>query len=387
MSPFGTFDMAGNVREWILNQEQRAHQPVAIGGNWRDPNYIFSFATALAPSDRSDVNGFRLMRQIEGEPRAVKLEEPFLLPGRSYVGEQPVPDDIFAAYAGQYEYQPGALRASPVEIVETTSEWRKERVEIDTGYGERMAVYLWVPINGRPPFQPLIYFPLSGPFMFPSPSGSRNIQPASLILPLDFIMKSGRVLVQPIYKGSFERRSVAIENNSFSTRTTIDRRWDMSRTLDYLETRPDEFDMKHAGLIGTSSGPFMALPSLALEHRFQAAVFLSGGLPQFPQGQLAPQVDPLNFAPRVTLPVLMINGRYDQLAPKASGQETLFRLLGTPQAKKRYCVVEAGHGDIPRTVLLRETLGWLDYYLGDPDRPAKDGARLRPPDGETCASP
>ena len=160
MSPFGTFDMAGNVREWILNQEQRARQPVAIGGSWRDPNYIFSFAQALDPSDRSDVNGFRLMRQIEGEPRAVKLEEPFLLPGRSYVGEQPVPDDIFAAYAGQYEYQPGDLRASPVEIVETTSEWRKERVEIDTGYGERMEVYLWVPINGRPPFQPLIYFPL-----------------------------------------------------------------------------------------------------------------------------------------------------------------------------------------------------------------------------------
>ena len=159
----------------------------------------------------------------------------------------------------------------------------------------------------------------------------------------------------------------------------------MSRTLDYLESRPDEFDMKHAGLIATSSGPWMALPYLALEHRFQAAVFLSGGLPQLPQGQLAPEIDPLNFAPRITLPVLMINGRYDQLAPKVSSQEPLFRLLGTPQAKKRYCVVEAGHGDIPRTVLLRETLGWLDYYLGDPDPRATVGNRLAPPGGETCA--
>jgi fermentation-respiration switch protein FrsA (DUF1100 family) len=98
----------------------------------------------------------------------------------------------------------------------------------------------------------------------------------------------------------------------------------------------------------------------------------------------SPEIDPFNFAKHITLPVLMINGRYDPLVPKAS-QETLFRLLGTPQAKKRYCVVDAGHGDIPRRVLLRETLAWLDYYLGVVDPPATVGAHLAPPGGETCA--
>jgi hypothetical protein len=81
----------------------------------------------------------------------------------------------------------------------------------------------------------------------------------------------------------------------------------------------------------------------------------------------------------------MINGRYDRLSPKVESQETLFRLPGTPPAKKRYCVIESGHGDIPRSVLLQETLGWLDYYLGDPDPHTAASAPVAPAGGQACA--
>ena len=40
-----------------------------------------------------------------------------------------------------------------------------------------------------------------------------------------------------------------------------------------------------------------------------------------------------------------------------------FRLVGVPQEQKRRVVYESGH-NIPRPDLIRETLDWLDRYLG-----------------------
>jgi hypothetical protein len=41
----------------------------------------------------------------------------------------------------------------------------------------------------------------------------------------------------------------------------------------------------------------------------------------------------------------------------------MFRLLGTPADKKRQVIAEGGHF-IPRPQLVKETLDWLDRYLG-----------------------
>jgi hypothetical protein len=41
-----------------------------------------------------------------------------------------------------------------------------------------------------------------------------------------------------------------------------------------------------------------------------------------------------------------------------------FELLGTPAEHKRLVVHEAGHS-FPRTEMVKETLGWLDKYLGE----------------------
>ena len=151
--------------------------------------------------------------------------------------------------------------------------------------------------------------------------------------------------------------------------------WDMSRTLDYLESR-DDIDMKHAGFIGTSFGATFPLPYLAMEHRFRAAVLISGGLPQL---ELPPEIDPLNFVSRITLPVLMINGRFDYVSPKETSQHPLADRLGTPAADRRYCVFEFGHGDLPRRDVVRETLAWMDRYLGQTDPQAPRAVGLLPP--------
>ena len=55
---------------------------------------------------------------------------------------------------------------------------------------------------------------------------------------------------------------------------------------------------------------------------------------------MPPEVDGLNFAPRVRVPVLMVNGRYDFGVPFAVNQVPLFRLLGSPDKDK---LPGAGH--------------------------------------------
>jgi len=60
---------------------------------------------------------------------------------------------------------------------------------------------------------------------------------------------------------------------------------------------------------------------------------------------------------------MMLNGRFDFLYPEATAQNPMFNLLGIPATNKRHVVYDASHG-IPRTGRIKETLDWLDRYLG-----------------------
>ena len=70
----------------------------------------------------------------------------------------------------------------------------------------------------------------------------------------------------------------------------------------------------------------------------------------------------MNFAPRVTIPFLMINGRDDFNAPPAA-RERFIELLGTPAAQKQLVVLEGGHFPHDIRGLVRHTLDWFDQYF------------------------
>jgi eukaryotic-like serine/threonine-protein kinase len=69
----------------------------------------------------------------------------------------------------------------------------------------------------------------------------------------------------------------------------------------------------------------------------------------------------------------MINGRYDFASPLETNQQPLFRLLGSKPGDKKHVLFDSGHVP-PWPDVVRETLDWLDRYLG----PVATGSQAPP---------
>ena len=267
-------------------------------------------------------------------------------------------NEVFDVFQQAYAYDHVPLNAEVV-TVDAIDSYIRERVEIDTGYsGERLTLLLFYPQGGARLYQPIVYFPGSGAIYAGS---SSDLEPGQM----DFVVRSGRALVYPIYKGTFERRTELrsdIQNESNLWRDHMVA-WstDLRRSLDYLETR-EEFEMDQVGYIGVSWGSAVAPVMLALEDRVKVAVLIVGGLLM----QTAqPMADPFNFLPRARQPTVMINARWDSFYPLETSGRPLFDNLGAPDDRKKLVIIDANHGifSYDRNRVVAESLDWLDTYL------------------------
>ena len=134
---------------------------------------------------------------------------------------------------------------------------------------------------------------------------------------------------------------------------------DLSRSIDYLETRSDIASEKLA-YFGFSWGGFLGAIIPAIEKRIKTSILVVAGL-AFERA--LPEVEPIHYLPRVTSPLLMLNGKYDFFFPYETSQLPFFELLGTPKEHKKIFIYEQGHS-VPETQLTKATLTWLDRYLG-----------------------
>jgi dienelactone hydrolase len=358
IGPFGTYDMAGNVREWCWNES--GSNRWILGGAWNDHEYMYMVPYSLPPFDRSPANGFRLARYSDRE-RVAELSKPIEVFRRDFREAKPVSDEIFEVFKRQFTYTPSPPDARVEATGASAAEWVREKVSLDTGYGERMAAYVFIPKSGRPPFQTAVFFPGLGAFV--AQGSSQNLTPGMF----DFLVKSGRIVVWPVWKGSFERFDGFVTltgDRYFQTFRQRMREWrqEAGQLLDYLATRPD-VDAAKFVYAGNSFGSSTALPVLTIETRFKVAVLTLAG---FTYRDLLPEVDPVNFVPRLKIPVLMLEGRYDHLFPVELSQQPLLALLGSPADQKRQVLFDAGHGPLPRGQVIHETLTWLDRFLGPP---------------------
>ena len=167
----------------------------------------------------------------------------------------------------------------------------------------------------------------------------------------------------PIYKSTYEREDALKSDYPDETNFWKDHviMWtkDFSRSIDYLETRED-IDADKLVYYGVSWGGGMGGIVPAVDKRIKGCVLLVAGL--LFQKSL-PEADPVNFLPRIIVPVLMLNGKYDFFFPYETSQLPFFKLLGTTPEHKKIMVYEGGHS-VPKIELAKETLQWLDHYLG-----------------------
>jgi dienelactone hydrolase len=350
LGPYGTYDMVGNVREWYWN---------ASGANLR---FILGREAgsygpeALPPFDRSPLNGFRCVRNTASLAADLTAARPML--HRDFSAAKAVGDDVFRIYRNMYLYDKSPLHATVDSMPDTATEWKKERVTFDTGYGERMAAYLFLPKNAQPPFQTVVFFPSA------RVNDVRSSDALGDVSFFDYVVKSGRAVLYPIYQGLYERRKAlpVSPGPTMERETTVAWAKDFGRSIDYLESRPD-IDKTRLGFLGVSQGTAYGVLLTALEDRLKAVVLLDGGF--FQTEHPLPGMDQVDFAPRLTKPVLMVNGRYDATFPLEGSQEPLFRMLGAPPENKRHVVLDTPHDVRLRSGdLIREVLAWYDRYLG-----------------------
>jgi len=205
----------------------------------------------------------------------------------------------------------------------------------------------------RPPYQTVVFFPSARVLDIPS---SETLGDMKF---MDYVIRSGRAVLYPVYKGTYERPAPEPGMDTAGGRETlIQDSKDLGRSIDYLETRTD-IDRNRIGYLGISMGAALGVNFAAVEDRLKAVVWLDGG---FYSEKPLPGTSQADFAPHVKAPTLLISGKFDWIF---MGKDALVRILGTPAADKKAIVFETAHDAADqRGDMVREVLAWLDKYLG-----------------------
>ena len=365
----GLYDMAGNVREWCFNTtDDSGKLRYIMGGSWGEPTYMFTYKDAQSPWHRSAQDGFRCVRLLRANESIVnEFRQPIPLPvWRDLSGLEPFSDEEFSSYRDMYQCDPTPLYPDVKSVNSSSPFWREETITFDAAYaGHRVIVHLFLPKAGKPPYQTVIFFPGGSAIYTTSFQGS----PYKALW--QCIVTSGRAVLFPIYYGTFERPSDRGRewemSNVFET-PLIYRDWtirmakDLRRSIDYLRTR-DDIDSGKIGYYGYSFGSLLGPIMLAVEDRIDTGVFVHGGL--LPIG-LPRSFDMALYAQRVKVPVLMLNGAEDVLAPVQTCQLPMYEMLKKANADTEHKLYPGGHGQFTLFYeqIRGDALDWLDHYLG-----------------------
>jgi dienelactone hydrolase len=235
-----------------------------------------------------------------------------------------------------------------------------EKISFTSAYeNERMMAYRFLPKNSDPPFQTVIYYPGTNAFNLSS-LGERPLDTWFF----DFIPKYGRAVAIPMFKGTFDRQegpcNWELDGESYQFRD-CGIKWvqDLTRTIDYLESRED-IDTSRVGYYGFSWGGKMEGIVPAIENRLKANVLVTAGLPPYKQ---LPEIDQIDFVSHVTSPVLMLCGKYDIVFPYELSIAPMFKMLGTAEVDKKLIMYESDH-IVPKKEIIWEALAWYDKFLG-----------------------
>ncbi len=352
LSPSGAVNLAGNAREWCWTEEEEGRRYI-LGGAWDDPTYMLTLPNAISPLDRSAKNGFRCVQYPGSLPQNLLAAIPRQI--FNFEVHPKLSEDGFRIMGARFRNPPMPLTPEIEATDDTHPDWILEEVTVDCTYDEspfRILVYL--PRSAAPPYQAVVYYPGADAIFRNDHSDIENFPSYA---PVTFLPRSGRALIFPIYWGTFGRAGA----RRLNAPGNLERGGkDLERTLEYLRSRSD-IDIDRLAYLGFSMGSIYGNVFLPYRPEFKAAILVSGGLAEFPNAE-GESISGL--IPYITLPTLTLNGKFDYLFPPKASQEPFFNLIGTPAENKKRVVYEAGHWPLPRNELIRETLDWLDKYLG-----------------------
>ena len=347
----GTWDMLGNVREWCFNAvgDNRA----IVGGAWDEAQYMvqgrISAPSSLPPFDRSPTNGVRLaVSRDERDEREILRQA--VNPDEKPMVTPPASDEVFAAFLTNFDQGIEPLNAS-INGTESIGQWTRQHISFDRGDGERIDLLLYFPDSDASRYPTVLFWPSSLARLLTSLDNYR--------MPLDFMLRNGWAVALPVLEATFYRDRAATSGASNVARRDqfIRQVREMRRTIDYLETRPD-LDTGKLSFYGFSWGGGVGPVLLAVEPRLKIGILNQAG---YWVGS-SYDIDLAHYLPRVRQPVLQLNGYFDETYRYEERAKPYFDLLGSES--KKHVVEPTGHF-APNSVVIRETLAWLDQHLGD----------------------
>ncbi len=353
ISPYGCYNMAGNVKEWCLNETNKGF--VITGGSWQDPVYMFAHFGTFPGFYTAGGTGFRCVRtddNLASQQGAMKINLEKRIPVY-----KPVDEKTYQTFLTHYRYDRKPLNSEVIETTET-ADWVKEKVSFSGIDNEQIIAYLYLPKRAAKPYQCLNWIPHSGVI-----GGSQRTDEAAEHF-LSPQIKAGRAFLAVVPEGAIERpRKPGFEWPDIETvryRDLVVRYvTEFSLGLDYLESR-GEIDMERLAFIGTSWGSTnTGIIIAAIEPRYHTVVFLAGGIHRYAVKML-PEVNPINFASHIKPPKLLLNGKYDEAFPPETETLPFYNLLREP---KQLSLVESGHAP-PLEKRVPIINRWLDETLG-----------------------
>lgn len=362
---FGALNMAGNVREWISNATDSQHR-ITVGGSWLDPPYLYSEPAMQSGFDRPLDAGFRCMKRLRSSAPSDDADAVIKEAPRADVTQRkPVSDAEYAIYARLFERRQVPLEQRIESTDDASPYWTLQKVSFAAGYnGERLSAFLYLPKNAKSPFQTVIYMPASD--ALDNKHALDNAQAIGGLSITKMLVLSGRAVLFPVWKGMYERSDGFEDSAAYFREHAYQWVSELRESVEFLYSRPD-IDRERIGFHGFSFGAMWGPLFIALEPRIKAGVLLMGGLPGPIQSRefLPPEINPATFAPRVSVPVLMINGRDDVIFIYETAQVPLFNLLGSSPNKKKHKTYPGAHSVFGwYDEMVRATLDWLDEQFG-----------------------
>ena len=351
------FDTAGNVSEWTQNGFEDAAGKCCCGGSWDDRHYVYRHRIAMPPETRSNKIGFRCMQVVEEYPNQLLND----VKAKRYqvVEAGKVTDELFSAYQSMYAYDQNRDLGQEVisnDLHPELSEYREENIQINTAYNsEKLTIAMLFPREEKSVFHPILFIPGADSQRMPAYDSTSNGAGGRIVKEL---LKTGRVIITANYQGLFDRSEIPKDSGLARREWLIQVTKDVSRMIDFLETR-DDIDLTKLTYFGSSMGAFTGVCPLAMDSRFKAGVLLVGGAVWW---DVPNEINPTALAPFITTPILMINGEFDNVFPLETSARPLYELMGSED--KELKLYPSSHS-IDINLFVPYMDNWLKERFGD----------------------